>query len=207
VNFNSYYHAKALTELHIGWSQVALNFKNVLLIMLLQPYTYNLVIFSLILTRYMFSISKLTRILNIISECDFKHIMALPIKTIITLRLPAILVIISVSTFNTDVILYLYFYIIKYNWNYYYLFNFSYFKLLWLCVYSTLFSRRLNFFFQKVGVVSWMCAPLTDEVSILRSHVKLLICESHAVFTLIFSDHLPHWASDINSLLVRTILY
>ena len=106
--------------------------------------TRNLVIFSLILTRYMFSISKLTGILNIISECDFKHIMALPIKTITTLRLPAILVIMSVSTFNTDVILYLYFYIIKYNWNYYYLFNFSYFKLLWLCVYSTLFSWCLK---------------------------------------------------------------
>ena len=155
----------------------------------------------------MFSISTLTGILYIISECDFKHIMALPIKTITTLSLPAILVIMSVSTFNTDGILYSYFYIIKYNWNYYYLFNFSYFKLLWLCVYRTLFSWCLKKKVQKVGVVSWMCAPLTDEVSILRSHVKLLICESHAVFTLIFSDHLPHWASDINSLLVRTILY
>ena len=50
---------------------------------------------------------ELTLILKIIGQCDVKHILTSPIKTIMTAELAAILAIMSVSTFQTAVILYL----------------------------------------------------------------------------------------------------
>ena len=80
-----------------------------------------LAIFPLISTSDIFSINELTLILNIIGQCDVKHIMTFPIKTItlvvkvstyiITSMAPhptiltAILVVMSVSTFKLDIIL------------------------------------------------------------------------------------------------------
>jgi hypothetical protein len=156
--------------------------------------TRNLVIFSLILTRYKFSISKLTGILNIISECDFKHIMALPIKTITTLRLPAILVIMSVWGKWSEKIS------VKTACD-------SQIKSL-TCDLRIETSSVNGAHIQETTPTFWTFFFQTSwKQSTIDTHVKLLICESHAVFTLIFSDHLPHWASDINSLLVQTILY
>ena len=50
---------------------------------------------------------ELTLILKIIGQCDVKHILTSPIKTIMPAELAAILAIMSVSTFQTAVILYL----------------------------------------------------------------------------------------------------
>jgi hypothetical protein len=85
------------------------------LVILLLPL---LDIFPLISLSDIFSINRL-RFLKIIGQCDIKHIMMLPIKIImsilkvltdiitsITAHTIAILVIISVSTFQTAVILY-----------------------------------------------------------------------------------------------------
>lgn len=62
------------------------------------------------------SINDLTMVLKIISTCEVKHVMTLPIKTITLvlnvltylIRLSAILVLVSVSTFKNGVILYVF---------------------------------------------------------------------------------------------------
>jgi hypothetical protein len=50
---------------------------------------------------------ELTLILKIIGQCDVEHILTSPIKTIMPTELAAILAIMSLSTFQTAVILYL----------------------------------------------------------------------------------------------------
>jgi hypothetical protein len=50
---------------------------------------------------------ELTLILKIIGQCDVKHIVTSPIKTIMPAELAVILTIMSVSSFQTAVILYL----------------------------------------------------------------------------------------------------
>lgn len=74
---------------------------------------------------YFGSINKLTLLLNIISQCNVKHIMILSINTVMAvlkdlnyiftsitahaIKLAVMLELMSVSTFRTEVILYIYF--------------------------------------------------------------------------------------------------
>jgi hypothetical protein len=89
--------------------------------MKIKHFISNLDMFPLI-SQMIFYINELTLILKIIGQCDVKHIMMLPFKTITWVlkvltyytitsiaacptRLAMILVIMSVSTFQTDIIL------------------------------------------------------------------------------------------------------